>query len=245
MPTVDRRLNYLQSWWVPSDPMRRHPTLQLIGTHPGGGQYDCLTVVMTTEGDEGIIDLNRAGSLHVLRFRQGVNREHAHTIGRREVPLSWEFERSQNDRRLVVRMLEGETGLSAPSQTPLTTRRTLVFRIFYQVLLLTLNSPSWWDVRNGVLDSSGAFPGDRDPLPSLKGFDEAKRAATVERPDDVLGNPLYRFWLVLRDNDCRAVVDTDAMLYRSKREPIDIMAKFNEFNRSIEMTAAWFHQLVK
>lgn len=239
MKSLEERLIYLQSWWVASELLRRHPNLQVLETHPGGGQYDCLTVVMTTSGDQSIIDLNRDGSLHVLQHRPDVSRRHASTIDGRPFPHSWEFERSQGDRRLVVRMLESETGLPAPSQTPPTTRRTLVFRLFYQVILLTLNAPSWWDVRNGALDSSSAFPEEVDRLSALKGFAAAKHAALVRRPDDVACVPLYRFWLVLRDHECRAVIDTDGILYSQEGERFDLMGKFNALGRSIELTAAW------
>ncbi|MBE8146482.1 hypothetical protein IOD13_09295 [Brevibacterium casei] len=42
---VDDRLIYLQSWWVASEFLRRHPEFDLFETHPGGGQYDCLTIL--------------------------------------------------------------------------------------------------------------------------------------------------------------------------------------------------------
>lgn len=42
---LGHRLVGAQSWFVASELLRRHPSMTLIETHPGGGQNDCLSVV--------------------------------------------------------------------------------------------------------------------------------------------------------------------------------------------------------
>src|SRR4051794_35374654 len=63
MTMPPRRFILMQSWWLASRLVRRHPELKLIETHPGGGQYDCLTL----RKDQGTrVDINRVGSIHVF-----------------------------------------------------------------------------------------------------------------------------------------------------------------------------------
>lgn len=53
------------SWRLASELVRRHPDrLRILRTHPGGGQYDCLTVT-TRAADGGVIQLNRLGTIQV------------------------------------------------------------------------------------------------------------------------------------------------------------------------------------
>ena len=48
------------SWTVAVEFTRAAPGLQVFETHPGGGQYDCLTLV----ADDVKVDINRVGSIH-------------------------------------------------------------------------------------------------------------------------------------------------------------------------------------
>ena len=62
-----RMLLEVASWRVASDIVRRHPQVRVIETHPGGGQYDCVQLLL--QPDKGTaspsIVLNRAGSAHI------------------------------------------------------------------------------------------------------------------------------------------------------------------------------------
>lgn len=62
MTDVNTRLRLAQSWWLASELARRHPELLIIETHPGGGQYDCLSLV---KDEQTLIDVNRVGSIHI------------------------------------------------------------------------------------------------------------------------------------------------------------------------------------
>ena len=53
------------SWRLASELCRRHPqTTRILITHPGGGQYNCLTIV-NSQGGIGVIQLNRSGTIQV------------------------------------------------------------------------------------------------------------------------------------------------------------------------------------
>ncbi len=62
---LPRRRRERLGWGLVAEIMRRHPTeFQVVETHPGGGQYDCLSM-LAADGTH-IMDLNREGSLHLM-----------------------------------------------------------------------------------------------------------------------------------------------------------------------------------
>lgn len=218
---LDQRLVVLQSWWVASELARRHPSLGIIETHPGGGTYDCLSIMHWQSLPSSLVDLNREGSLHV----------HPDHIG----ALSWEEELQAEDRRSTVRHLEELAGLNPPSRTPSTTPRSLTFRVAYQLLLLGLNDRNAWDVRNARIDTSGYS----DSRGDVDGFPTAQRAARDQRADDPYGDPLYRFWKVSHDGRTVMVLDIDGSAHFRSGHPADLQDHFCKANRSVEAVATW------
>ncbi len=60
MTAVDPLLN-AASWTLAANLTRAHPDFQIRETHPGGGLYDCLTIV----DDRRTVWINRAGSIRI------------------------------------------------------------------------------------------------------------------------------------------------------------------------------------
>lgn len=57
-----RQLREALTWKLVSELHRRHPgKFTVIETHPGGGQYDCLSL---WQGNQTIADLNRVGGFY-------------------------------------------------------------------------------------------------------------------------------------------------------------------------------------
>jgi hypothetical protein len=52
------------SWSVAAQLLEWFPDLVVLETHPGGGQYDCLSLAAPSARDV-VIDMNRQGSIHV------------------------------------------------------------------------------------------------------------------------------------------------------------------------------------
>ena len=47
------------AWWIAAEMIRRHPDeVRVIENHPGGGQYDCLTLCRRGSDYEAIAYLN-------------------------------------------------------------------------------------------------------------------------------------------------------------------------------------------
>ncbi|WP_289020204.1 hypothetical protein [uncultured Ornithinimicrobium sp.] len=197
MADVDQRLRTVQSWWLGSELVRRHPELLLIETHPGGGQYDCLTLMSMDPGGAGtnLVDLNRTGRIHV---------------GDQTGFMTWEQERAFGDRHGAMRRIENAAGLHAPTQTPSSTGKVLTYRVLASVLTTTLNEREPWDARNLMLDASNA---DVEPRFDLAAFPSAVEGVRERRRDDLFGRPEYRFWGLIQGEKLVAVLDTDGNVH--------------------------------
>lgn len=217
---LEWRMINVQSWWLASELVRRHPQLGLIETHPGGGMYDCLTIVKWGHDAPSFIDLNRQGRVHVHPDHLGI--------------FTWQDDRAQDDRHWGVKEVERFAQLKPPSKTPSTNKVSMTLRVLYNILLLTLNARPTWDVRNARIDTAGlSFS-----TGNVDGFRTAQIGAQQCRPDDPYGDPLYRFWRIQRDAESLAVLDIDGMLHRPDADATDLMPLFEAEGRSPARVAA-------
>ncbi|MBC7308217.1 MAG: hypothetical protein H5T80_15100, partial [Dietzia sp.] len=139
---IAERFKIAQSWWVASELARRNPHLFIHEWHPGGGSYDCLGLVDDRAPTDGIVlDLNRAGSLHVLKPEEAT------------VAAWWELVGAE-DPHLIVKRVERAAGL-APIKRPQTTDRSLTYRAITQALATAVNDRHIWDARSLYHDTSG------------------------------------------------------------------------------------------
>jgi hypothetical protein len=214
---VARRFVIAQSWWIASELVRRHPELRLIETHPGGGLYDCLTIVGPGSDPETLIDLNREGRIHV-HARAGFE------------PIDWEEVLRSANAHDVVRRLEAGAGFEAPTNTPASTPAVLGYRVISRVLSSLVNDKRQWDARNGQFDfADGVF----EPNPHLQQFPTVREAASDRRADDIHGQPHYRFWVISADAELLAVVDSDGGLHLRDRPPVRLPRLYRESGRSL------------
>lgn len=224
---LERRLIYVQSWWLASELIRRTPGLGIIETHPGGGQSDCLSVIRWgSQQPQTLAHLNRAGTIQV---------------GGDLFPrITWEQDRQSPDRHHCVKLIESRAGLKGAGQAAQTTAPVLVGRVAYHLLLTTLNDKTTWCVSNVRLDTGGYGDGDGDVI----GFPSAEAAVTQRREDDPWGDSRYRFWHVLKGEQRVGVLDNDGVLHLRDCEPVDLMALYRSSGRSITQVAAQAHDLL-
>jgi type III secretion system-like peptide-binding chaperone len=187
-----------QSWRLATRIVRRHPELWLIETHPGGDQYDCLTLARLEP--KARIHINRNGSIHAEGPHDGTSMPQEAMFG------------SESEITDLVAQLERTTGLGSPRRTPESTPAVLTFRSIEQIMTLTVNDRHSWDVRSVFLDTSGGM-GPAINNGYLEPFPIAAERAGRRRPDDLFGVPYYRFWAVLRDLQPVAIADTDGNVY--------------------------------
>lgn len=234
---LQERMVYLQSWWVASEFLRRHPDFRLFETFPGGGQYDCLAIVGPDSSDNRYIELNRSGRIHIHpeaspRFDRG-----AWNIN---FPIEWQLEQEQTDRRAVPRFLEAAMGGPVPSRTPTTTRKTLTYRMIYHLLLLAINEPNDWEVRNSAPGSSPSFS---VKVPDY--FADIASAGTSLVHYAKEAKQKRAFWAVLRDGLCVGLLQENATLHRPNAGPIDVMDTYNAHRRDILGTSLTIRQLLQ
>jgi hypothetical protein len=218
------------AWWVASELIRRHPDqLRVIETHPGGGQYDCLSIYHRRRNQESalIVHLNLLGHLtHGTWFG-------APEGGEGDNRFNWFEVLNARDRRsYVVKQLEAAAGLPSPNATPETTRRSIGPRALARFAASAALTTKRWSIVNGFLDTSydaavrtqyfEAFPGAR--LEPLRG--------------DLLGQPAYRYWFVVDHRDRpQAAVDAERGLawpFGDTGPGIDLLSRYRAAHSTID-----------
>lgn len=173
------------AWWVAAELVRRHPgELHVIETHPGGGQYDCVSIYRSSgrSGAEVVVHMNVTGTLtHGTWFRDGGER------------FNWlEVLLSANRRSYIVEQIERVEGLTSPPKTPSTDTSTVGPMLVAAFLERSVLGPARWCAVNGVADSS---EGVHVRTECFEQFPDAERwCASVE--GDFGGRREYRFWFV-------------------------------------------------
>lgn len=176
------------SWRLMAELMRRHPQVgTLIETHPGGGQYDCLTIFR--EG-QSIASLNRSGDFTPFhRFEEQVSGDQI-----------WLPCVTEDGFANVLNKLSSALGLAVPKQLPETSPEVLVYRVIAGLLACSFLDKTPLGCRNGQLDSSGG-ENNRDRDVWFESFPSAcAERERLTRSESPFGNPNYRFWFLLRQN---------------------------------------------
>lgn len=122
------------SWNLASRLVRRHPSLRIIEEHPGGGQYDCLTIPGRDDGDFDSIHLNRVGSAFVWGC------ECSWRWAWRGV---WNELATNSNFRFGVELLEHHAGLAKGGSTPAAEPHTVAYRLIAAVLMANFGSRLW------------------------------------------------------------------------------------------------------
>ena len=199
------------SWHVAAEFVRAFPNVRVFHTHPGGGQYDCLSIV----GDALSIDINRAGgSIHV----------HDSPAGARS-PLipgpEWQdlLLRGTAPRELAQRIASG-CGLDWPKTTPSTRPHVLVYRVIAQVLEGAVFDPAHWDATTQFFDSSGGM-GDHmgvTPHPEISML------------------PANKVWVILANDEARAWL-WDGWAWTAGGERRDLYAAYRSGSTTADLAA--------
>lgn len=121
------------SWGLAARLARRHPELRITEEHPGGGQYDCLTIVGLGDGAFDHIHLNRVGSGFV--WTGG-----GWTWTWRGI---WDELAAKGDFRFGVQLLEFHAGLPSVDATPPAQSHTVGYRLIALILMSGIGSRTW------------------------------------------------------------------------------------------------------
>lgn len=221
---VDRSVLEAASWRLASELVRRHPaTTRVLRTHPGGGQYDCLTITSPT-GQGGSIQLNRNGTIQVHeRFDSG-------PVDGWE-PTEWD-EYLRADPRDFLERLERAGGLPRPAHVPSSVPMTLTCRVLAALAATAVKSVRRVEIQSGYVDSSGYGGGPNAILDSFAAVpDDLRRSHN----GDLFGEPGYRFWIVMRDDVPILAFDQDTAMSWTKhhKQGIDLMESYRRSRRNL------------
>lgn len=202
-----------QSWWIASQLARRHPRLTIIETKPEFTAQDnpaLIDSVVAPSSRGAVLEIDRNGSL-----------------GRSSEPklqsMTWREVFEAGDPFEPLTRLEATAGLASPVGNPRSGRKAVVYRLIARLLSTTLNDRRPLQVRSGYLQTfqlgSGCWP-------ELRHFPGVAAALHDVRPDDVDGQPGYRFWMLKHDHRLVAVLDTDACLYLADETSTDVYKRY-------------------
>lgn len=213
-----RQLEEALSWRVVTELWRRFPDrFFLIETHPGGGQYDCLSLIESNNGLQSVFDVNRGGgSVHLHRGR---------------TPQSWP---DWVDRMLAepLRFLDalGEAyGVAPPKSLPKSTPDTISFRYICEFLTHAVGRLERWECRNGFCDTSGWGGGKQESwfsrFPGIENTQPPQAGAKGEI------DRAYGYWFLLQDAKPVLCIDTAARLYKLSGVVHDLAAMYGRHKR--------------
>ncbi len=190
---VSRQLREIASWRIATELIRRHPKkLTILETHPGGGQYDCLTLIkrkLDSGSPVRLMDMNRVGSLHVHRTFADELDEPVHWSD------IWEEMSSIEDPKVLLDRIEAAIGLSHHGKPPVSNGEVLAYRVITALLSTAAYGRVLWECRNGYVDTSGYGGG-----PEERYFADfpVTRAWLEDTPNMPFGIAHYGFWFLLR-----------------------------------------------
>ena len=143
-----RQLVEIASWRMVAEMVRRHPGIRVIESHPGGGMYDCLDLILADDPAALTprITVNRVGRAH---FRLDT-----------EAPAhSWDDfwceYLAADDSREIIRRMEALAGLAAPRRLPVSTAAVVTYRFIAAFLAHSAFGLERWECRSGRYDTSG------------------------------------------------------------------------------------------
>lgn len=213
-----RQLEEVLSWRLITELWRRFPVgYCLIETHPGGGQYDCLSLIELDGRRTSILDANRAGgSVHVHHGRS---------------PQSWPewVERMLTDPRRFLDEVTDAMGTETPANLPKSTPATVSFRFISELLTHAVGRLEKWECRNGCCDTSGYEGGKRTEwftaFPAAH-VNRNKKSVALGGLDLACG-----YWFLLKDAEPMLCLDVDGHLYTRDGRVDDLAATYAKHGR--------------
>ncbi|MGQ0678816.1 MAG: TY-Chap2 family putative peptide chaperone [Actinomycetota bacterium] len=200
-----RQVLEIASWRVAAEMVRRYPRIRIIQTHPGGGQVDSLSLLLTLGAEpRERLDLNRLGGVQ-YHFRRPNGSQ---TF--KAWPDFWAEFINASDPREPMRKLASFAGLPPVAKLRPATPAVVVYRFVAAFLthaaFATSFGKSLWGCENGYLDTSDGYGGVWESRFEL--FPGALDRLKAHEDHDPFGVSAYRFWFLLLNDDPLLCVET-------------------------------------
>lgn len=207
---MNSQLIEIASWRIVSELQRRYPDkFKIIETHPGGGQYDCLS--LHDMNRRHIADFNRQGRLHIFE-----------RFDKKFLPEPWDIWTDMfqtYDQKRILDTVSNMLGLPIPAKLPISTPTTLVYRFISEFLTHGAFGIHKLMCRNGYMDTSY----DSCVSSDFKKFPEAQRRLAVILESDLQYDSAYRFWFLYRDKNPILCLETTGRVWTQKGNSFDLM----------------------
>ncbi|GAB3622635.1 hypothetical protein GCM10027418_07170 [Mariniluteicoccus endophyticus] len=166
------------------------------------------------------------------------------------VPMSrdghrrWDpLEYLHSEPKRFVHEVESALGLSAPSSMPLTTPRTLTYRVLAELMARNFLKVGEVKLLNGFLDVPDEDAGPREDL--FADFASLPPRIRADRPDDFFGQGGYRFWFLMVNERPELMFEiSGASVWRrgafESFEPFDLMSAYAAAGRDLNAMMARF-----
>ncbi|MCH1883958.1 hypothetical protein [Agrococcus sp. ARC_14] len=199
---------------------RRNSRLIVWNHFPLDGFYDCLGVRDGELSDfEVRVDLNRnGGSVHV-HSEQPWQPVALHTLLTADEPFD------------VIKLVEKVTAW--PMGRRATTPRSLTYRVIAQVLQSQVDDRHRWDARLVVPREMWGYNASYPEPNVLDGFAEGREMLATLSPGRTKFHPWENLWVIFRDEQPVAVLDTDGRIVIGNRPIASMMPIYLQNGRRI------------
>ena len=222
-PPADRFLT-AQVWWIASELVRRHPHLRISGHEvPGDGRL----VIVHDEQDAMSIQWDLVGGCKFL-VNGVVNR------------ISWIEMMAASSPHETVKRIEVATGLGIPKATPITTPRSLTFRVMAGALDTAVDDRhEWYAVPAPMMPTDdpdcvyfNSFP------TAIEARDEYARAALEQLVATGRGIHSFQpFWALLQGLEPIAIFDAAGAIH-TVMGATELMPAYERIDRRLALTTA-------
>lgn len=227
-----------ESWWLATELIRRHPASRVVESHagPAGGAYNVLAVDLCdrpAEASDGNLSLNRTGRIHLPNSE----------------PVSWWQHLEAKDPFETVAYIERCFGLRPPTETPVTTPRTLAYRVISAVISHRQHTKIKYEATSGhwlimntmfgmSMNTVQEFNEENQILSRTLGLDELSNSVAASRSDtDDLITAFSRLWHLAPFHDGKGetlFVHDSGLLFLPGKPPINLMEQYDKVGRNLE-----------
>jgi hypothetical protein len=211
------------AWHLCSEMVRHRPEARIYFWHPGGGQYDMLSVfIPTPEGwNNRPLDLNMRGSIRYY-------------VNQRENIIPWKEFFIEGPQK-TIEIVERSTGWRQTPETPISTPTVLAYRVISSLVRMSTQTADRVTVDMAFHDSSGFDSGVTNLAPS---FEHADRHTQAQPGYGEQFDQYSRLWTLFNQDKVIAYVHDSGHVFLPNGITLDLEKLYDKHRRNINLLVA-------
>lgn len=211
------------AWHICSEMVRHRPEARIYFWHPGGGQYDMLSVfIPNPEGwNNRPLDLNMRGSIRYY-------------VNQRENIIPWKEFFIEGPQKTIDTVERATIWRQVP-ETPISTPTVLAYRVIAALVRMTSQTKDRVTVDMAFHDSSGGDSGASQLAP---GFEHADRHTQVQPHDSEQFDKYSRLWAMYSQSKVVAYVHDSGHVFLPNDITLDLEILYEKHRRNINLLVA-------